>query len=258
MADQDVLSNDMIAARGNDNFVFAYQLVGWLKGEQNRSSCIFFEYGQLVNHFDEVKFVTLPDMPGPPIPPLRAIEEHLTDFGDRFADEVQSKDKIHEKLVGDDVGYAKWLRRFAVVAAAVAAVLLLRWAFAGRQPSPGPITMPIGDGPPGKLLAVLRQEMVRGNNFTPAVTAYIEETFRIAGLPDGPHGAMPPIAITGKKVKKVELMHDITALWQVLFAPADRPPIHYAVWKKLEPAAENARRLAVKGRWRFTTVEGAA
>ncbi len=254
MADEDVLSNEMLAAKGTDNFLFAMQVVSWLRGPEGRSVCAFYEYGELKTKFDEVKFITLPDMPAPPlppIPPLKVIEEQLTDFGNRFADEVQTDDKIHSTLVGGERGYARWLRSLAIVAAGVAAFYLLRRAFAGRQPSPGPIMMPVGDGPPGKLLAVLRQEMVRGNNFTPAVTAYIEETFRLAGLPDGPHAQMPPIAITGKKVKKVELMNDITTLWRVLFGPGDRPPIHYAVWKGLEPAAENVRRLAVKGRWRF-------
>lgn len=261
LADEGVLTNEMLAAKGTDNFVFAFQLVNWLRSPHGRPQCLFYEYGKRIDKFDDVKFVTVPDLPGPPmpqLPPFRTIEEQITDFGNKVVDEVQSDDKIHRKLVGNEVGYARWLRNVAVLAAVVAAFYLLRRAFAARQSFPGPIAMPQDDGPPGKLLAVLRQEMVRGNNFTPAVTAYIEETFRIAGLPDGPHPAMPPVAISGKKVKHKELMADIARLWGVVYGPGDRPPIHYAAWRDLEPAAENARRLAVKGRWRFLPPGGAA
>jgi hypothetical protein len=253
LADEDVLSNSLLAAKGTDNFVFAFQLVQWLRGPEGRSECLFFEYGQLKAKFNDVEFVTVPDLPAPPIPPippLKMIEEQLTDFGNKVADDAQTNDRLHAALVRDEIGYGRWLRFLAIMAAGVAAVFLLRRAFAARQPGPGPAVAARDDGPPGKLLAVLRQEMVRGNNFTPAVVAYIEETFRLVGLPDGPHAQMPPVAITGKKVKKVELMHDIASLWRVAYGSSGRP-VDYAAWRALEPAVEHARRLAVKGRWHF-------
>jgi hypothetical protein len=252
LADEDVLSNSLLA-KGIDNFAFAIQLVDWLRGPEERSECLFFEYGKPVTKLDDVKFVTVPDLPAPPIPPippLKVIEEQLTDFGNKVADDAQTNDRLHAALVRDEVGYGRWLRFLAIAAAGVAAVFLLRRAFAARQPGAGPAVAARDDGPPGKLLAVLRQEMVRGNNFTPAVVAYIEETFRLAGLPAGPHAQMPPVAITGKKVKKVELMHDIAALWRVAYGSSGRP-VDYAAWRALEPAVEHARRLAVKGRWHF-------
>jgi hypothetical protein len=253
VADEDVLTNSLLAAKGTDNFVLAFHIVDWLRGPEGRSECLFYEYGRRVDKFDEVQFVTVPDLPGPPvppIPPLKVIEEQLTDFGNKVADDAQTNDRLHSALVRDEFGYARWLRFLAVVAAVGAAVFLVRLAWAARQPSPGPTVSARDDGPPGQLLAALRQEMVRGNNFTPAVVAYIDETFRLAGLPAGPHAQMPPVAITGKKVKKVELMKDIAALWRVAYGQSTGP-VHYAEWRALEPAVEHVRRLAVKGRWRF-------
>jgi hypothetical protein len=255
VADEDVISNSLLAAKGTDNFVLAYRLVDWLRGPEGRSECVFYEYGRLQTNFKEVVFVTLPDLPGPPvppIPPLKVISQQLTDFGNKISDELQSNDRLHNHLVGGERGYARWLLVFSVLAAGVAFVYLVRRMIAGRQPAPGPSLWAHDDGPPGKLLAVLRQEMVRGNNFTAAVTAYIDETFRLAGLPPaGPYPETPfPVSITGRKVKKVELYQDIAALWAVWRNPPDRP-IHYAVWRTLESAAEHCRRLAVKGRWHF-------
>jgi hypothetical protein len=190
----------------------------------------------------------------PPIPPLKVISQQLTEFGNRFSDELQTHDRLHNGFVGNDRGYARWLLVFTVIATGFAFLYLFRRVLAGRQPAPGPALWVFDDGTPGKLLAVLRQEMVRGNNFTAAVTAYIDETFRLAGLPPaGPYPETPlPVTITGRKVKKLELFKDIAALWAVWRNPPDRP-VHYAVWRALEPAAEHVRRLAVKGRWHFTT-----
>jgi hypothetical protein len=100
--------------------------------------------------------------------------------------------------------------------------------------------------------------VVRSNNFSDAVVEYIRDTFQMAGLPVDYQGTeLPNVVVTGLKVNKKSLKKELKQLWQVAYG-SQREPVHYAVWKELEPTIDHVRRLAEKGRWHFETPGGPA
>lgn len=259
LADEDILSNRMIALPDTDNLPFAVKLIKsfdyFLAGSRGDTYCVYFEYGERKTRFNDVTFNVKPssDLPPLPFPPPQLLDKLGTQLADGMADQLDRSDAANS-LFNKNQRYYAYLLRLLVLALAVMAVFFFaRRAFISRfrnERTAMPIA-PLARVKPAKgLVGQMRQDILIGGDYGPVIREYLRELFIAAGLPDGAHARLPAVQYDGRVENTPALIADLMKLWQTAFGPERRIPL--SAWKELEPMMLRVWRAAEAGRWRFT------
>lgn len=267
MADSSVLINQMLMEQDADNLEFALRTVDYLQGPQkHRKKCLFFENGRIVEKFDGLRSALA--KPKPKIPPeampnvpglLNRNQDKLVDLGNKLADQFQTKDGLHNMLVGrpgspgERRSFGWWLDRVLVLAAVVLVVVLLARTLRARAPVDLPPTPTTGagaasTGPPG-VFDRRQRELVRRNNLYEPVRNLMREFFDAAGAPPNPGPRLPTLEISDVVRKPGSLHQAIRDMWRIAYGPPQ--PISAQRWFELEPYFERLRKAHADGKWRF-------
>ena len=253
LADERVLSNQMIALPGTDNLPFSLKLISVLKGPDadKRTQVVFYEYGRKKNSFDDVKF-NVNQTPPLPIPPPQMIDQLGTQLADGMVDQIDRSDAINGLLSKNQAFYARMISVLIVILTALAAFLFAFRSLSGRH-KPDRAAMPVAPlarvRPAKGLVGQMRQEVIVAGDFGPLVREYCRELFVACGLPPGGHDRLPPISYKGRVENTPALLADLTKLWATTYGPQTR--ITLATWKDLEPMLQRVWRAAEAGRWSF-------
>lgn len=260
MANEDVISNRMIALSETDNLPFAMKLITTLKppGSDEKTYCVFFENGERKYRFDDVTFSVKPssDMPPLPIPPPEMIDKLGTQVADGLADQFDRSDAANSLFNKNQRYYAYLLRILVLALAGMAILFFARRAFVNRyrnERTAMPIA-PLARVKPAKgLVGQMRQDILIGGDFGPVIREYLRELFAATGLRVGsdekaPAG-LPAVHYDGRAENKPALIADLSKLWLTAYGPAGRIPL--SAWKELEPMMLRVWRAAEAGRWRF-------
>lgn len=272
VADSSIYINQMIMERDTDNLEFTLRTIDYLQGpDKQRKRCAFIENGRVVDKFDGLKQAMMNQqakIPPDKVPNLGPLidknQDKLVDLGNRLADQIQSKDGLHNMLVGREGTeqerrqFSWWLERVAVVLAVVVSLLLLRRTLSARAPTavPPPPSTGAGaasTGPPG-VFERRQKELVRRNNLYEPVRNLMREFFDSVGAPPNPGPRLPRLIIDHRQVRKPEsLRHAVRDMWRIAYGP----PMYLSAqrWFELEPYFERLRQAHVDGKWRFATDE---
>jgi hypothetical protein len=262
LADEDFLSNQMIALPDTDNLPFAMKLIKsfnhFLDESKGETYCVYFEYGERKDRFDDVTFSAKPSpgMPPLPIPPPEMIDKLGTQVADGLADQFDRSDAANSIFNRNERYYAYLLRLLVLALAGMAIFYFARRAFISRyrnERTAMPIA-PLARVKPAKgLVGQMRQDILIGGDYGPVIREYLRELFAATGLRVGsdekaPAG-LPPIQYDGRVENTPALIADLTKLWRTAYGPAGRIPL--SAWKELEPMMLRVWRAAEAGRWRF-------
>jgi hypothetical protein len=272
VADSSVFINAMLMEPGTDNLEFALRTVEYLQGPgKHRRRCVFFENGQVVEDFDTLRQAMARQqakVPPENVPNMGGLlgrnQDKLVDLVDRMADQMQTKDGLHNWRIGREGSpeerrrFAAWVEALAVVLAVVAALVLLRRLGRARHPTalPPPPATGAGaasTGPPG-VFERREKELVRRNNLYEPVRNLLREFFESVGAAPGPR--MPRLVVNHRQVRKPEsLRQALQDMWRL----AHGPPAYISAqrWFELEPYFERLRQAHADGKWRFETGEEA-
>jgi hypothetical protein len=253
MADERVLSNQMIALPGTDNLPFALKLIALLKGpeDRERNKVIFVENGRYKDSFDDVKF-NVNQTPPLPIPPPQMIDQLGTQLADAMVDQVDRTDAINGLLSKNQVFYARMIAVLIVILTGLALLILAARSVTARH-KPDRATLPVAPlarvRPAKGLVGQMRQEVIVAGDFGPLVRDYCRELFAACGLPPGSHDRLPPVSYKGRVENTPALLADLTKLWATTYGP--QTSMTLATWKDLEPMLQRVWRAAEAGRWSF-------
>lgn len=260
LADTSVFSNQMIAAQGTDNLLFANGVVQWLTADGERTRCLFLEAGRVQEEFPDLLRAVPVTPPLPPLPPLPSpldpeLQQRLTAAGETALANVDEQNPFDRLFGGGGRNnrlFNRTLLTFAVVAAVLVTFWLVRRWWAGtHEPDLAPLPKDTGrvaaSGPPGSL-ARRREEILQAGNYTDLVREYLREMFVARGLTLPPPRTMPAVEVSGRDAGAIR--SHLRILWEVAFA-AKPKPISYSRWKELEPMLDAVRHAADEGRWRF-------
>lgn len=256
LGDQYVLANGPLLQREKrDNLAFAVNLVRFLKDEK-RTHCLFYDRGQLVDHFDPL---TPRPMPAMPLPPWRELQRLLTDGADRMVDRAENQDAFNRTILGDtesqDSRFQKILQGLAVALAACTGMYLLRKVWNAR-PNPGPAAnvtysvLPQAD----TLVGQRSEELLRRDNFDELARTAARELFIVAGSPMPADAELPPIEFP--RGRSASLGRDIEELWRMVFGPV-RQSITLKQWQEVERQVNDVHRAWTNGTWRFAAARSA-
>ncbi|MFO0936945.1 MAG: hypothetical protein U0798_10570 [Gemmataceae bacterium] len=260
MADEHVLSNQMIAMSGTDNLPFALKLIAALKGNPGsggnspRSQAYFFEYGVQKNQFDDVKFNAKPSptVPPIPIPPPQVLDKIGTQIANSMANQLDVNN-AHNRLISQNESFYAQLMRVLIISLVVLASLyLIRRLFVSqyRKDRTALPSSPLARIKPAKgLVGQMRQDLLMHGDYGIMVRDYIRDLFLSLGLPAGSHHQLPNVNYSGKPENRPALLEDLHKLWAIAFDSAPRVTI--ADWKTLEPVLIRVWRAAEAGRWTF-------
>ncbi|MDY3555861.1 hypothetical protein R5W24_005007 [Gemmata sp. JC717] len=267
VADSSVFINQMLLEPGTDNRKLAFRTVEYLRGpDGERTRCVFFENGRLVERFDGLQSAFSP--PLPPVPPdampnlgtlFGKNQDKLIDFLDAKADELQDRDTLHKAMVGppgserEERSAARWVERTLAIAAVAVVLFLLRKLWGGRHPQDAPPPPNAGagaasTGPPG-VFDRRQKELARRNNLYEPVRAVVREFFASAGAPAAPGPRMPALEISRAVRKPESLRLALRDLWRLAYGPP--APLTAQRWYELEPYFERLKRAHADGKWKF-------
>ena len=240
MADEHVLSNQMIAMPGTDNLPFAMKLITTLKGDAKevRNKAYFFEYGEQKFNFDDVKFGVNPSPPMPPlpIPPPQVIDQLGTQIADGMIDQVDRNDTINRLISQNQNFYARLIAVVSIVIVSLIALFLAKRMFFSqyrKDRTALPID-PLARIKPAKgLVGQMRQDVLMAGDYGPMIREYLRELFGATGLPTGSHDRLPAVQYKGKAENAPALLADLTKLWTLAYGPS--PHVKIADWKNIEP-----------------------
>jgi hypothetical protein len=270
VADSSVFINAMLMEPGTDNLELTLRTVEYLQGpDKHRRRCIFFENGEVIEDFDTLRQAMSKQkakVPPENVPNMGGLlgrnQDKLVDLVDRMADQMQTKDGLHNWRIGREGSpeerrrFAQWVEGLSVLLAVVAVLLLLRRLGRARHPAnlPPPPTTGAGaaaTGPPG-VFERREKELVRRNNLYEPVRNLLREFFESAGGTPGPR--MPPVSVERRAVRKPEsLRQALRDMWRLAYGP----PVYVSAqrWFELEPYFERLRLAHADGKWRFGTGE---
>ena len=262
LANEDILSNQMIALSDTDNLPFAMKLIKsfehFLAEPPGETYCAFFENGERKTRFDDVTFSVKPssEMPPLPFPPPQLIDKLGTQVADGMADQLDRSDAANSLFNKNQRYYAYLLRLLVLILAGMAILFFARRAFVNRyrnERTAMPIA-PLARVKPAKgLVGQMRQDILIGGDYGPVIREYLRELFSATGLRAGSgemaHAGLPAVHYDGRAENKPALLADLTKLWTTAYGPTGRIPL--SAWKELEPMMLRVWRAAEAGRWRF-------
>lgn len=271
VADSSIYINQMLMEPGTSNLEFAMNTVEYLQGPQkHRKKCVFFENGKVIEKFDGLRSALA--KPRPKIPPeampsvpsvLGRNQERLVEMANGMADQFQTKDGLHNILVGptgsdrERRSFGKWIDVVAILASIAIILFLLRRVLQSRQPLdvPSPPNTGAGaasTGPPG-VFDRRQKELVRRNNLYEPVRNLMREFFDAVGAPPNPGPRIPTLEISDAVRKPESLRQAIRDMWRIAYGPPQ--PISAQRWFELEPYFDRLRKAHADGKWRFVTDE---
>jgi hypothetical protein len=269
VADSSIYINLMVMEQTADNLEFTLRTIEYLQGpEKSRKRCLFFENGRVVDKFDGLKSAMKP--PPPKVPPeampnvpnlIGKNQDKLIDMANGMADQFQTKDGLHNILVGrpgtegERRAFARWVEVLSVLAAIAIAVFLLRRTMWSKQSPDGPPPPNTGaghasTGPPG-VFDRRQKELVRRNNLYEPVRNLMREFFDAVGAPPNPGPKLPTLEISEAVRKPESLRQAIRDMWRIAYGPPQ--PISAQRWFELEPYFDRLRKAHADGKWRFVT-----
>lgn len=271
VADSSIFINQMIMETDADNLEFTLRTVEYLQGpDKTRKRCLFFENGRVVEKFDGLRSALA--KPQPKIPPeampsipnvLGKNQDKLIDMANGMADQLQTKDALHNFVMGrpgsegERKMFARVLEGALVFAAIAVIVFLLRRTMGSKQPTDVPPAPNTGagaakTGPPG-VFDRRQKELVRRNNLYEPVRNLMREFFDAVGAPPNPGPKLPPLEISDAVRKPESLRQAIRDMWRIAYGPPQ--PITAQRWFELEPYFDRLRKAHADGKWRFVTDE---
>ncbi|QJW93475.1 hypothetical protein [Frigoriglobus tundricola] len=271
LADSSVFINQMLLEEGTDNLKFALRTIEYLQGPgQSRKRCLFFENGRVIEKFDTLNAAVAkprPKLPPEAMPNLGPLfgknQEAIVKGVDKFADQLQTHDWLHQTKVGpsgsdqERASVARWIEAAVVLGAVAITLLLLRRSLLARHPldvPPAPVTGAgaAATGPPG-VFDRRQRELVRRNNLYEPVRNLMREFFAAAGAPPHPGPRLPPLEISDAVRKPGSLSQALRDMWRIAYGP----PSHISAqrWFELEPYFDRLRQAHADGKWRFLTDE---
>ena len=256
---QMMLANDPVSGR-TDNLEFASRAIGFLSewnGQPHRKRCIFYQNGVLVERFDTVRSMMRPPLP---LPNIWAMQEKLTDLGNRIIDQFETNDTVNKGFVGSTE--SERTRRFKFIMEFILAMLCLRagwyllkrvWIARRKPDGPSAVAGGLpstakGDRPAGVFDRRQRELLRRNNLFEPVRTA-IRGMFVEAGVPDDAGKKLPKVVISDAVTRSDTLREALQDLWKIAYGPARVVTVQR--WNLLEPIFERVRQAHAHGKWRF-------
>lgn len=271
VADSSIFINQMLMEPTAQNLEFALNTVEYLQGpDKTRKRCLFFENGRVVEKFDGLRSALA--KPQPKVPPeampnvpnvLGKNQDKLIDMANGMADQFQTKDGLHNILVGppgsenERRAFGRWVEVVAVIASIAIILFLLRRTTQAKQPTDVPPAPNTGagaakTGPPG-VFDRRQKELVRRNNLYEPVRNLMREFFDAVGAPPNPGPKLPPLEISDEVRKPESLRQAIRDMWRIAYGPPQ--PISAQRWFELEPYFDRLRKAHADGKWRFVTDE---
>lgn len=271
VADSSVFINQMVMEQNADNLEFTLRTIEYLQGpDKGRKRCLFFENGRVVERFDGLRSALA--KPKPKIPPdampnvpglIGRNQDKLVDMANGMADQFQTKDGLHNMLVGrpgsdgERRAAARWLEVLCVFAAIAVTIFLLRRTLRAKQSADAPPPPNTGaghasTGPPG-VFDRRQKELVRRNNLYEPVRNLMREFFDAVGAPPNPGPKLPTLEISDAVRKPESLRQAIRDMWRIAYGPPQ--PISAQRWFELEPYFDRLRKAHADGKWRFVTDE---
>ena len=263
LADPSVFINQMMLADDpangrTDNLEFAARAVGFLAGEDGRRTrCLFYQNGEIVERFDTLRSMMRPPLP---MPNIWAMQEKLTDLGNKVIDHFETNDTANKAFVGS--GDAERNRRFKFIMQFVLAMLCARagwylvkriWISRRKPDGPSavvgglPPTSP-GDRPAG-VFDRRQRELLRRNNLSEPIRTLIREMFAEANAPTDAGKKLPKVVISDVVSRPETLREALTDLWKIAHGPPRVVTVQR--WNLLEPLFERIRTAHAEGKWRF-------
>ena len=276
MADHAVFKNSLMAPAPTDgqtdNILLAQRTVAYLQGpDQFRKRCAYFENGQLVEDFGQVRRMMQQQDPMPNLPNPLAIllsnQGPITDMGNRLLDRVQERDVPNAILLGSPDNPGGQARRltgiltaFLFMGSVWAALFLLRRVWRSRQPTDNP-PPPYAGGSvtadrSGGVFDRRKRELVRRNNLYEPVRDLVRDLFTTAGATGGPGVKPPPIECSSVVRKPAKLREAIHDLWRLAYGK----PVAVSVRRsqELAPVIERLYREHADGVWWFSGTRSVA
>jgi hypothetical protein len=261
LADHSIFINQMLLEPGTDNLELTKRTIEFLKGPNQRTRCLFFEDGQVVDRFDELRHLyAKQQQQGMPMPQVNlwALQDKLTDLGNSIIDQLQTNNAHNSLILGSGQDPERQHRvlsgimRFMLVLLTIYGLwFVLRRVWASRKPTdvlPPPAVATAPSGPPG-VFERRQKELLRRNNIFEPVRDLVREFFISIGV-EGEPGVKPPaLAISDVVRKKDSLRKAIRDFWRLAYGPAQVVTIKR--WNELEPFFERVRQAHADGKWHF-------
>ena len=249
ISDPSLLMNQMLAASDPkefrpQNLLFAFSMIRWLQGPEQRGHCLFLENGVPRSRFDPMpsSSPSVPPLPNPLDPRLQLrFVDYLNSALARFEDhDVPTRAILGEP---DNEARRAGLLRTMLIGLAV---IILSWAilrlWRNRHHAPRPVTPSYRTTPEPEPLSEPLLVMIR-------------ELFQSAGWSDWNQRPkqLPPLEVRGSQAK--QLRRDLQQLWSLGQEPT---PKRLPSRKDLETIIANAWAAADAGQWRFLPPGGIA
>jgi hypothetical protein len=266
LADPSVFINQMMLAsddRGSvDNLEFGARVVTYLAERSDgarRTRCLLIQNGVVVDDYSTLRRMMQPPLPLPSFD-KKALQEKLTDLGNKIVDDMEENDRANSILLGKDE--EKRNERFKDVMKGVFALLLIRavwyllkrsWASKrpadGAPPPPGGLPQASMAQKPRGLFDRRQRELFRRNNVYEPARLITREMFIAAGAPEDPGKKLPEVEISDAVSRPDTLVDALTDLWKIAFGPPRVLTVQR--WKLLEPLLERVRQAHADGKWRL-------
>lgn len=265
LADPSVFINQMMLASDEngrtDNLEFAARAVAYLAEREDggrRTRCLLIQNGEVIEDFSQLRGMMQPPLP---LPNIMAMQDKLTDFGNKILDHFQTNDTSNKMLLGTDpekrersfLGILKYVVCTLLLIRLVWYVLKRTWV--AKRPADGP-PPPAGGLPsqvrktkPRGLFERREKELLRRNNIYEPVRMIVRDMLLAAGAPENPGKRLPEVEIADVVNRPDTLVDALTDLWKIAFGPARVVTLQR--WKLLEPLFERVRQAHAEGKWRF-------
>jgi hypothetical protein len=256
----------MLLEPGTENLELTYRVITFLQGRNNRTRCLFFENGQLIESFDDLRQAAAKQnqMPIPQVN-LWAIQDKLTDLGNAIFDRLQSNDAHNQLVLGSNRNreaqhhsLAAIMRVFLILLTIFGCWFVLRRVWTTRKPTdipPAPAVAGAPSGPPG-VFDRRQKELLRRNNVYEPVRDLVREFFESIGIHGEQTARHPKLVITDVVRKADSLRAAIKDFWRLAYGPVQVLTVNR--WRELEPFFERLRQAHADGKWRFILSDAAA
>jgi hypothetical protein len=233
-----------------DNLEMCIRTIDYLQGpNRERKRCIFFENGQLIEHFDDLARATSTQNMPMPRPNLDSLQKQVVDMANRELDRIQTNDDPN-KWINNQLGLPK-IMVWALWAAGLSALLFMiqRLFGSGKPNDPqAPKILPASSQPPG-VFERRQKELLRRNNVYEPVRDLIRDFFHSVGIEGEPGPKIPRLQISESVRKPDSLRIAIKDLWRLAFGAPQ--VVNVSFWRELEPYFRRVCEAHNQGKWAF-------
>ncbi len=234
-----------------DNLELCFRAIEYLQGpNQHKKRCVFFENGQLIEHFDDLARATARQSIPMPSPNLEARQKSLIDTGKRLVDVLEPRDAPNQ-IFNNILPLRSLVTVLLWLAAVSACWYIFKRALGLRKPSdipPAPTIASATSDPPG-VFDRRQKELLRRNNVYEPVRDLIREFFVSVGIHGEPGAKLPKLKISRGVRKPDSLQLAIKDLWRLAYGEPQLLGINQ--WRDLEPYFERVRQAHADKKWAF-------